>query len=231
MRVVSVIQARMGSSRLPGKVMFPLGDKTILQHVVDKARKISDEEVYIVTDYDSISQLSVQGATILPAYGLVSNRFRKLFYELYERDISYNDVLFVRLCGDQPFVDDNLVSPLADILYKTGADYAGYMVGGRPSALTAYGIYPEVFRGSLMTVTDPSDHVTLPIYMRPDLYKCAWIDHEPYVDYINKRDYLQFSLTIDSILDYYRLVYWYNEGKYFNPGGDPFKNDERYDWL
>ena len=35
-----IIQARIGSSRLPGKVMMPLGSKTVLAHVIERCRAI-----------------------------------------------------------------------------------------------------------------------------------------------------------------------------------------------
>jgi spore coat polysaccharide biosynthesis protein SpsF len=39
-RVIVIVQARMTSSRLPGKVMLPLGDKTVLGQVLTRCRKI-----------------------------------------------------------------------------------------------------------------------------------------------------------------------------------------------
>ena len=47
---LAVIQARMGSTRLPGKVMFKLGNLTILEWVVRAVRKIKDiSNIIIVT--------------------------------------------------------------------------------------------------------------------------------------------------------------------------------------
>ena len=36
MKVVAIIQARMSSSRLPGKVLMPLSNKPVLEHVVER---------------------------------------------------------------------------------------------------------------------------------------------------------------------------------------------------
>ena len=52
MRVVAIIQARMGSSRLPGKVLMDIGGATALARVVNRARRASlvDETIVATTD-------------------------------------------------------------------------------------------------------------------------------------------------------------------------------------
>lgn len=41
MKIAGVIQARMGSSRLPGKVMLPLADRPLVWHIIDRLRQVS----------------------------------------------------------------------------------------------------------------------------------------------------------------------------------------------
>src|SRR5690242_7584808 len=48
MRVVAIIQARMGSSRLPGKVLMRLANRTVLAHVVQRVKAIEGVEQVIV---------------------------------------------------------------------------------------------------------------------------------------------------------------------------------------
>ena len=40
MTLIALIQARMDSRRLPGKVLMPLGKKLVLEHVVDRVSRI-----------------------------------------------------------------------------------------------------------------------------------------------------------------------------------------------
>ena len=50
MKVVCIIQARMGSTRLPGKVMLDLCGKTVLERVVERVRKVKNiDEIVIAT--------------------------------------------------------------------------------------------------------------------------------------------------------------------------------------
>tara|TARA_B100001142_G_C13823807_1_gene457636 strand:- start:150 stop:326 length:177 start_codon:yes stop_codon:yes gene_type:complete len=46
----AIIQARMGSTRLPGKIMLPVLDKPVLEHLIDRVRKSSSiDEIIIAT--------------------------------------------------------------------------------------------------------------------------------------------------------------------------------------
>ena len=51
LKVITVVQARMGSSRFPGKVMLPLADKPLLLHMVErvKASKFSGKVIVATT--------------------------------------------------------------------------------------------------------------------------------------------------------------------------------------
>ena len=50
--IISIIQARMSSSRLPGKVLFPLGNSTILYEVFKRASLFS-KQVVVCTSTDA----------------------------------------------------------------------------------------------------------------------------------------------------------------------------------
>ena len=230
MVVVAGIQARLGSSRLPNKILFPIGGVPILKWVDRATEYMNVDETVILTDLSSQDSIREKIGHASGYDGLVSDRYRK-----FANEYSDDDFYYVRLCGDQPFVDVDLTNRLIDFAQETNADYAGYMVYGRPSALTSYGIYPEVFKASCLLRSEPSDHVTNTIYMRPDEFNCQFIKHDP-MDWagerLERKTWSDFSLTVDTVLDYYRIKTWHESGGWpKHPGGDPYKNDGRYNWL
>lgn len=215
------IQARQGSSRLPNKVLFPLGDSTVLGMACDVAAKLSDIWSVLCTEEDSIIRARYKSYAF-PVGMPVSKRFLE-FGILGRADY------IVRLCGDQPFVDINRARRLMRLADDTGADYCGYIVDSVPAAVTSYGIYAEVVSVGAFQRAESSDHVTQPIYSRPDKFKCEWIYDDPVRWRCHK-----YSLCIDTLRDYYRIKEWWERhgGWPTDPGGHPHKNFERYKaWL
>ncbi len=47
-RTAIIVQARKGSSRLPGKVLQKLGDRTVLQHVIGRLRMVENADMVVV---------------------------------------------------------------------------------------------------------------------------------------------------------------------------------------
>ena len=50
MNIISIIEARMGSKRLPGKVMLKVNKKPMIQHLVERINKVKEiKEVVVAT--------------------------------------------------------------------------------------------------------------------------------------------------------------------------------------
>ncbi len=122
MKVVAIIQARTGSSRLPGKVLLPLGDKTVLEHVIERtARAKLVDEVIVATTMKKED---------LPIVKMVANMGFRVFTG------SENDVLdryyqcarlamadcIVRITSDCPLVDPNIIDKVVKKHLETEAD-------------------------------------------------------------------------------------------------------------
>lgn len=114
MRILAAIQARLGSTRLPGKILKPLFGKPMLQHIVERVnrcKQLSDLVVICpMKDFVEISN-AVPGINILadsevPEDDLV----RRYWYAA----ISFGADLVVRVCADNPCVDPENI----DLLVK-----------------------------------------------------------------------------------------------------------------
>ena len=59
MRTVAIIQARMSSTRLPGKVLINFCNKPVLEHIVQRLRtcKLIDDIVIATSDHDSDNKI------------------------------------------------------------------------------------------------------------------------------------------------------------------------------
>src|SRR3954469_23838747 len=132
-RVVAVIQARMGSTRLPGKVLRPVAGKPLLWHIVHRLRGCQLlEDIAVATtvnpaDEAIVEWCNAEGVTVVR--GPEENVLARYATAAEKLDA---DVI-VRVSSDAPFIDagfvDHLVAPLIEgdgdyVLLEEGASTA-----------------------------------------------------------------------------------------------------------
>ena len=222
MNIGIIIQARLGSTRLPGKILKEFyGGKTLLETVIHNLQRIKNAKIIVATS--------------------VNPNNDKLESFLNNRDItvfrgSEDDVLcrfigaaeansvdgIIRICSDNPFLDWHGVAALIDKAKNSNADYIGYRINNTPSIKTHFGFWGEfVTLDALKRVASTTDekpaheHVTIHIYSHPDEYNCEWIECP---DFLQGRN--DIRLTVDNPEDFENAqkayVYLYESNSDFN---------------
>ncbi len=205
MNIGIIIQARMGSTRLPGKILKDFyGDKTLLEVLLDNLRKIPEVKIIVAT---STSDSDDKLESFLNEKG--ENVFRGSESDVLERFINAAETFhldgIVRICSDNPFLDSSGIQALIDKAETSDADYIGFQINGKPSILTHFGFWGEFVRlSALKKVYNSTDkgspaheHVTYHIYTHPGEYKCEWIQADPILE---GRD--DIRLTVDTPQDF-----------------------------
>jgi len=175
-RIVAVIQARMGSTRLPGKVLRPVAGKPLLWHIVHRlkaSRLIA--EIAIATTVNPLDEAIVEfgaahGITVIrgPEDDVLA-RFAKAA-ELLDADI------VVRVSSDAPFLDARFIDHLVMSMIEQGGDYV-LMEEGAPCAHE--GVDPLSRRALVKLMLhagdDPAarEHVTGYFKLHPDFVRIA----------------------------------------------------------
>jgi len=174
--VVAVIQARMGSSRLPGKVLMPVAGKPLLWHILHRlgqCRTVDAVAVATSTDPrdDALGQFCAQqGVTCIR--GPLQNVLER--YRLAAEATGAQTLL--RVTGDSPLIDpglvDYLVSGMAD------ADHVQF----QPGALCAHegvDVFSRSALGWLVSHAGDDDiareHVTSYFKHHPDIVRTAYL--------------------------------------------------------
>lgn len=204
MNIGIIIQARLGSTRLPGKILLPFyGDQTIIDILMDKLHQATTSKIVVATTTDPGNDLLVEH--LQDKDELV---FRGSENDVLDRFINaaeeYQLDGIVRICSDNPFIDPDGIKALIKKAKDSEADYIGFRINGLPSIKTHFGFWGEFVTlealKKVATTTDDCqahEHVTIHIYTHPEDYRCEWIDCP---DFIQGRD--DIRLTVDTLEDF-----------------------------
>lgn len=219
MNIGIIIQARMGSTRFPGKILKPFYEnQSILDIILQNLHKVDQSKVIVATSTASNNDVL---ASYLRSKG-------ELIYRGSESDVldrfisaaeAFNVDGIIRICSDNPFLDLQGVVTLVEQARKSDADYIGYQINDTPSIKTHFGFWGEyVTLNALKKVyetthfgTPAHEHVTIHIYTHPNEYKCEWIKSPEYLQGRN-----DIRLTIDTQEDMKNAQRVYTELKAIN---------------
>ena len=172
--VTAILQARMSSSRLKGKVLLDIKGSPMLSRQVERIRRAETISRIIIatsTDItdDPIEKLA-ESENLTVFRGSLDNvfsRFREITKRVTEPD-------FVRLTGDCPLTDPSVIDKVVTEHLDSGADYtSNTMIRTYPRGLDV-----EVFKTKSLAILEKSDlsmeereHVTLGFHARADTFK------------------------------------------------------------
>ena len=122
MKTIAIIQARMGSSRLPGKILKPFGDTDVLSYDIARCRAIKGvSEVIVAT-----SSLPQDDAIAIWCEQNDVAYYRGSEDDVLDRYVQcakeYNPDYVMRVTSDCPFVDYEMASEMVTLMEKERKD-------------------------------------------------------------------------------------------------------------
>ncbi|HYD70512.1 glycosyltransferase family protein [Azospirillum sp.] len=174
-RVLCVSQARMASTRLPGKVLMDAAGRPLLAHHLDRLRRCRRIDAVVLATSDGTIDDPV--AALADSLGVTV--FRGSEHDVLDRFAGAAALdraeIVVRVTADCPLIDPALVDAVVGFFLAQAVDYAHLDV-----SLFPRGLDTEVFtRAALIEAeshaTDPAEreHVTPYLYRRPDRFRLA----------------------------------------------------------
>ena len=200
MRTLGVVQARMGSTRLPGKVLRQLAGRTVLERVVRAARD-SDvlDELVVATTAEPVDDAIVAECEAIgvPVHRGPVDDVLTRFLGVLE---SYESDTVLRFTADCPLLDPELIALAAKVF--AAAPYVDYLSTSIARTLP-HGLDVEVVRTEVLRNIDKlatehhRTHVTSYIYSHPEDYNVLGLTMQP--------DLSHLRLTLDTPDDW-RLI-------------------------
>lgn len=200
-RAAIVLQARMGSLRLPGKSLAPIAGRTLLARVVERLRTRADLPVVLATTTlleDDLLCEEAERLEIAVLRGSADDVLGRYAFAASVLGVS----AIVRATADNPAVDLDSPYRTLEILQRSGADYVvdyGLPLGGTVEAMAVSAL---VRAAALATDAYDREHVTP--FIRRDARSRAVNSLAPTA---LRRPDLRFTVDTADDLDYMRRVY------------------------
>jgi len=178
--ILAILQARLNSTRLPGKVLLPLAGAPLILRMVERVRRARRIDRLVVATGDQASDDPL--AQVLEDAGV--DVFRGPLDDVLARFIGALDAFpadhVVRLTGDCPLIDPELIDATIALHLETGADYAqnrlvdrGFPKGQDVEVITARALR----RASAAAMTrEEREHVTWGVWNHPELYRVVRLE-------------------------------------------------------
>jgi len=173
-RVNAIIEARMGSSRLPGKTMMEIIGSPSIQLLIDRLRRAKRLDTIILATTTNSEDDTIE--KFCHDYGVVCFRgsSEDVLGRVYHAAKKYGTDVVVEVTGDCPLLDPHLIDDCIDLFLKSNYDYlSNFIVQSYPP-----GIDVQIF--SFMVLEEINllaqgeklrEHVTLYILKHPERYE------------------------------------------------------------
>jgi spore coat polysaccharide biosynthesis protein SpsF len=212
MRTVAIIQARMGSTRLPGKVLLPLFDHSVLGHVIRRVQASQTLDDIIIATTNLLPDEAI--ATEAEKYHAKVYRGSEqdVLSRYYEAALEAQAECVVRITSDCPLIEPEIMDRVVRLREQAKADYASNVL----HRSYPRGLDVEVFTMDALARAyhegakpDQREHVTPYLYQNPDQFHMA--------SEVNEEDHSQYRWTLDTLEDWELIRRIYGELYTKNP--------------
>lgn len=214
MQTVAVIQARLGASRLPGKVLFPLAGRPVIDHMIERASLPDRVDDVVVATSTAEMDSVVADRAAQQATDYYRGDEQDVLGRMHEAVVDRNPDAVVRICADSPLIDPDGIDRALATLADSDADYVSTHGDGQQ---VPRGLDVEVFSmSSFSTVearaTEPHEreHVTV-AYRDDPAYETITLSDTEIFDDQRLHDAASIRLTLDEASDYRLLSTVYDD--------------------
>jgi len=205
-----ILQARMGSSRLPGKVLKPLAGKPMLQRIVERLQACRKADELILATSDRAQDQPIANLANDLGVSMFRGSESDVLDRYYQCALTYQLDDIIRATGDNPFVDPDSCDQLTDFYCGRQLDYA--IISNSSTDGYPLGVGVEIFSFDALQKSwqdghEPHhrEHVDEYILEHPDIFRQAKMSAS------SDKFAPEISLTVDTPEDFMFAEKLYND--------------------
>ena len=195
--ILGILQARYSSTRLPGKVMMPILGKPMLELQLERLLRCNKIDKLVVATSDQDADQHIVDLCIKLNVAVYQGSLDDVLDRFYQAAISHFPSHVVRLTGDCPLADPEIIDEIIDFHVKGNFDYSSNAI--QPTFPD--GLDVEVMRFSCLEeawcesfLPSEREHVTPFVNRNPERYK---VSH-----FLREEDLSALRWTVDEPEDF-----------------------------
>jgi spore coat polysaccharide biosynthesis protein SpsF len=192
MTTLAIIQARMSSTRFPGKVLKKLQEKPLLQWMIERIKQSTLIDTIIIATSTSSDDNPIAEWCDINNQICYRGDLDNVLSRFYHAAKKFNAQTIVRLTADCPLIDAKIIDKHISFYYENKYDY----VSNGPIMTYPDGMGVEVFSYRALektyqeaTIASEKEHVTAYIYKHPEMFTLFNLKY--------KQDYSWIRITVD----------------------------------
>jgi spore coat polysaccharide biosynthesis protein SpsF len=199
MKFVATIEARMTSSRLPGKVLLPVRGKPMLGYLVERLRAVPSLDAIVLATTTNPTDDVLEGFARDWGIGCYRGSEEDVMLRVIGAADSAEADVIVEITGDCPIIDPQIVEQTIRMYKCNDADYVSNgHVRSYPDGMDTQVFRLETLKRSAALTHDALDHehVTLHIRSHPELFRHVHLVAPP------ELHWPELGVTLDEQADY-----------------------------
>lgn len=197
MKVLTVIQARLGSTRLPGKVLMKIEGKTVLQHTIERVRASKKAGRIVVATTIKEEDLKIVKLCAGLGVSVYCGSEDDVLDRYYQAAKIIKADPVVRITSDCPLIDPEVIDRVIGFYFRTKQDYATNTFpptypDGQDVEVFSFSALKRAWKESRLA--SEREHVSLYIRNHPELFKITNLKY--------RQDLSRKRWTLDRYEDY-----------------------------
>lgn len=171
---LGVLQARVSSTRLPGKVLLPLAGRPMILRQLERLARARTLDAVVIATSEDTSDDPLAEVLMDAGYPVVRGPLDDVYSRFLRVMDQFDPDVVVRLTGDCPLTSPSVVDLVVSAFHASDADYVSNTLEPTfPDGLDVEVLTTEALRevGNEELDVHEREHVTLGIYRRPETFR------------------------------------------------------------
>lgn len=177
MKIIATIEARLGSKRLPDKLLLKLGNKTVFEFLIDRLKKIKKIDKIVLATTKKFEDEKLVRLAKKKKINFYRGDEHNVLKRVYEAAKKNHADAILQVSGDSPFTDFKLASDWIEIFIRNRIDIISDYWGEFPAGVTAPVISVKALNKSINLAKTKLDkeHVTRTIFLNQSKFKILFL--------------------------------------------------------